>query len=134
MSHSKVKSLQYALLVFGVIIATYSLYSTRIETKNPLASSQSSQQTSLTAIDSAEDNRNRAQEKIIHQRLYEDFENAFFKQYTPPLNCENLEYSSQSPDCTNHLIEAKEAFKQEYIKTRGLPKDAFGPHQLSYRN
>ncbi len=72
------------------------------------------------------------QEKIIKQRLNEEFENAFLKQYTLPVGCENWENESHMVRCTNHQIKAKQAFKQEFIEKRGLPKDTFDHPQLDF--
>ncbi len=106
-------------LAFGILIATYSLFSKETNT--------SPENLLLHA-----NTKHLEQEKVIQQRLSEEFEKAFIKQYTPPINCENFEYEISSVECDNHLIKAKQAFRQEFIKLRGLPKDTFEHQQFSF--
>lgn len=121
MFNPSIKKVVSTLLIFGAIIAAYFLLpkTTNTETSNLLTHAET---------------KHLEQEKVIQQRLYEDFEDAFVKQYTPPINCEILENKTQSIECINHQIEAKQAFKHEFIKLRGLPKDTFQGDQLSFKN
>ena len=61
----------------------------------------------------------------VKQKLMEDFEQAFLKQYTPPLGCQDLELKIKPKQCIEHLKQSKNDFKQQFIKNRGLPKDTF---------
>lgn len=115
-----IKKVVSTLLILGVFVAAYSLLPKHTNTE-------------ASNLSTLAETKHLEQEKVIQQRLFEDFEDAFVKQYTPPINCGNLENETQSIDCINHLIEAKQAFKQEFIKSRGLPKDTFEGHQLSYK-
>ena len=70
----------------------------------------------------------------VRQKLINDFEIAFLKQYTPLVGCEELESENKSTECRNHLKQAKNEFKQQFIKTRGLPKNTFEEIKLSFAN
>lgn len=72
------------------------------------------------------------QEISLKQKLVEDFEAAFFKQYTPPVGCEVLLKKNQSIECKQHLQQAKNEFKADFIKYRGLPKNTFEELKLSF--
>jgi len=71
------------------------------------------------------------QEFALKQRLVDDFEAAFLKQYTPLLGCEEIHNENQSTKCNQHLEQAKNDFKDEFIKNRGLPKNTFETLNLS---
>jgi len=43
----------------------------------------------------------------VRQKLINDFENAFLKQYTPLVGCEELDIENKSTECRNHLEQAK---------------------------
>ena len=70
----------------------------------------------------------------VRQKLINDFEIAFLKQYTPLVGCEELDSEDKSATCRNHLEQAKNNFKQQFIKTRGLPKNTFEELKLSFTN
>ncbi len=70
----------------------------------------------------------------VRQKLINDFEIAFLKQYTPLVGCEELDSENKSNECRNHLEQAKNEFKQQFIKTRGLPKNTFEEIKLSFAN
>jgi hypothetical protein len=70
----------------------------------------------------------------VRQKLINDFENAFLKQYTPLVGCEELDIENKSTECRNHLEHAKNEFKQQFIKSRGLPKNTFEEIKLSFAN
>ena len=72
------------------------------------------------------------QELALKQKLIDDFENAFLKQYTPILGCEEILNENQSAECSQHLEQAKNDFKEEFIKNRGLPKNTFEELKLSF--
>jgi|GEM_PF-2868051 len=69
----------------------------------------------------------------VKQKLANDFEAAFFKQYTPPVGCELHSEDNQSALCQQHMQQAKNSFKEDFIKNRGLPKDTFEELKLSFR-
>ena len=68
----------------------------------------------------------------VRQKLINDFEIAFLKQYTPLVGCEELDSENKSATCRNHLEQSKNNFKQQFIKTRGLPKNTFEELKLSF--
>ena len=68
----------------------------------------------------------------IKQKLADDFEIAFLKQYTPLIGCEDLENAAKSNKCSQHVKQAKNDFKQQFIKNRGLPKKTFEDLKLSF--
>ena len=70
----------------------------------------------------------------VRQKLINDFEIAFLKQYTPLIGCEELDSEVKSAECRNHLEQAKNNFKQQFIKNRGLPKNTFEELKLSFTN
>ena len=67
----------------------------------------------------------------VRQKLINDFEIAFLKQYTPPAGCNVLESNINSNQCNQHLIQARNEFKQYFITTRGLPRNTFEVLKLS---
>ncbi len=83
--------------------------------------------TSEKAINETQD----LQQQALKQKLVADFENAFLKQYTPIIGCEEIHSKNQPAKCIRHLEQAKNEFKEQFIKTRGLPKDAFEELKLS---
>ncbi len=78
-------------------------------------------------------NRSKVDDKDIsvRQKLLDDFEIAFLKQYTPLLGCKVLDNEEKSDQCNQHLEQSKNDFKQQFIKKRGLPKNTFEELQLS---
>lgn len=68
----------------------------------------------------------------VKQKLADDFENAFLKQYTPVIGCEDLELEVKLDKCIQHLEQAKNDFKQQFIKNRGLPIGTFEDLKLSF--
>lgn len=71
------------------------------------------------------------QELALKQKLVADFENAFLKQYTPLIGCEEIHSKNPTAKCIRHLEQAKNEFKEQFIKTRGLPKNVFEELKLS---
>ena len=67
----------------------------------------------------------------VKQKLADDFEIAFLKQYTPIIGCEDIENAAKSKKCSQHIEQAKNDFKQQFIKNRGLPKETFEDLKLS---
>ena len=128
------------VLIIGIFISAYSLVSLQTGTQNQLAPHQVKQELSVQkhkdTIDSQEltkpETEHLQQEEVIKKRLLEEFENAFIKQYTPPLGCENWQSDSHMVRCTNHKINAKKDFQQEFIEKRGLPKNTFDHPRLSF--
>ena len=80
----------------------------------------------------ASDKKQNQQESSVKQKIEDDFENAFIKQYTPLIGCEDLFAESPDARCELHLEEAKNQFKDEFIKERGLPKNTFEEIKLSF--
>ena len=74
------------------------------------------------------------QNLALKQKLIEDFEDAFLKQYTPLLGCEAIHNAQKDQKCAQHLEHEKNLFKQEFIKSRGLPKNTFEEIKLSSLN
>lgn len=74
------------------------------------------------------------QESNIKQNILQEFDNAFLKQYTPLLGCEDISNESKSDTCNLHLEQEKNDFKLEFIQRRGLPKDTFKNLHLSATN
>ncbi|MFK7816496.1 MAG: hypothetical protein AB8B92_09175 [Gammaproteobacteria bacterium] len=68
----------------------------------------------------------------VRKKLINDFEIAFLKQYTPLLGCKVLDNEVKSGKCGRHLEQAKNDFKQQFIKNRGLPKNTFEELKLSF--
>ena len=68
----------------------------------------------------------------VRQKLINDFEMAFLKQYTPLIGCKVLDSEVKSAECSQHLEQAKNDFKQQFIKNRGLPKNTFEELKLSF--
>lgn len=68
----------------------------------------------------------------VRQKLIQDFEVAFLKQYTSPVGCGVLDNKVKSAKCSQHLEESKNDFKHQFIKNRGLPKNTFEELRLSF--
>ena len=68
----------------------------------------------------------------VRQKLINDFEMAFLKQYTPIIGCKMLDSEVKTAECSQHLEQAKNDFKQQFIKNRGLPKNTFEELKLSF--
>jgi len=68
----------------------------------------------------------------VKQKLINDFEIAFLKQYTPLVGCEELNSEVKTAACSQHLEQAKYGFQQQFIKSRGLPNDTFEELKLSF--
>jgi hypothetical protein len=67
----------------------------------------------------------------LKQKLIKDFEIAFLKQYTPLLGCEDMLGKPKNQECIEYHKHAKQEFKQQFIKNRGLPKNTFEDLKLS---
>lgn len=85
----------------------------------------------LSSLDNSIDKKLDNQELALKQKLIDDFENAFLKQYTPLIGCEEFHIENQSKKCSQHLEKAKHDFKDEFIESRGLPKNTFEELELS---
>ena len=68
----------------------------------------------------------------VKEKLINDFEVAFLKQYTPSLGCEELDYEFKTTICRQHIEQAKYSFQKQFIKNRGLPPDTFEELKLSF--
>ena len=68
----------------------------------------------------------------VKQKLINDFEIAFLKQYTSSLGCEELDNEFKTATCRQHFEQAKYSFQKQFIKNRGLPPDTFEALKLSF--
>ena len=138
----------WTLIITG-LIAAYFLFTQVLFTQgasltngNLLTRSQAIQAQSLQRKKQADEQqalvqaktKHLEQEKVIKQRLSEKFENAFLKQYTPPVGCEDWQNKPHMANCTRHKSKAKQAYKQEFIQRHGLPKGTFDHQQLSFQD
>ncbi len=74
------------------------------------------------------------EDNSVRQKLMRDFEIAFLKQYTPQIGCDVLDSEPKNAECSHHLEQAKNDFKKQFIKNRGLPKNTFEELRLSFRD
>lgn len=139
MAPPNTKPLALLIVVIGALIAISLVFSPRTNlankylfTQSQTSEEQAPQQPNQSFANT--ETKHIKQEKVIKQRVIEDFENAFLKQYTAPVGCEGWENDSDIARCTNHQLKAKQAFKQDYIKTRGLPKNTFDYQKFSFRD
>ena len=109
------------IIIICIFIFGYFLFSNQ---KHQTESTQLSSENNV--IDKKLDH----QELALKQKLIDDFENAFLKQYTPLIGCEEFHIENQSNKCNQHLEKAKHDFKDEFIKSRGLPKNTFEELEL----
>ncbi len=112
-------SIIIALFVFGYYLST--------QHEKPIINHMT------TALNDT-DNMNQIDDKdfSVRQKLINDFEIAFLKQYTPLMGCEVLDDEIKSDKCRQHLEQAKNDFKQQFIKNRGLPKNTFKELKFSF--
>ena len=96
-----------------------------------LSSLRSNSDPTITSQSLASNENHAQQEVALKQKLVTDFEKAFIKQYTPLIGCEDLFAKNQTDNCRMHLENAKNEFKNEFIKNRGLPKTTFEDLKLS---
>jgi len=122
MSHAVAKKTLPWILVIVIFSLGFYLSSNRI---NPKV------QTNLSAQNNTSHNRANQIDFSVKQKLADDFEHAFLKQYTPLIGCEDLELEIKTDKCVQHLEQAKNDFRQQFIKNRGLPKDTFEDLKLS---
>lgn len=100
----------------------------------------STQRNQLTNDTLAKQHKNFAENQLddrdysVRQKLINDFEIAFLKQYTPLIGCEVLDSEVKTDECNQHIEQAKNDFKQQFIKNRGLPKNTFEELKLSFVN
>jgi hypothetical protein len=93
---------------------------------------QIAEQKNLSTENNYSENQADKIDNSVKQKLADDFESAFLKQYTPLIGCENLENATKSNKCSQHIEQAKNDFKQQFIKNRGLPKETFEDLKLSF--
>lgn len=93
---------------------------------------QLSEQTNLSTQNNHSANQADKIDYSVKQKLADDFEIAFLKQYTPIIGCEDIENATKSNKCSRHIEQAKNNFKQQFIKNRGLPKETFEDLKLSF--
>lgn len=91
-------------------------------------------QTNLSTQNNISKNQADKVDYSVKQKLADDFEDAFLKQYTPLIGCEDLELDVKADKCSRHIEQAKNDFKQQFIKNRGLPKATFEDLKLSFAN
>lgn len=108
-----------ALFVFGFYLST--------QHERPIANH-------MTTVFNDTANKSQIDDKDIsvRKKLINDFEIAFLKQYTPLLGCKVLDNEVNPDKCDRHLEQAKNDFKQQFIKNRGLPKNTFDELKLSF--
>ena len=111
-------------LTIVIIAITFGLY---LNTQ----SQHSGEATKSSVTEKAASETQDLQDQALKQKLVADFENAFLKQYTPLVGCEEIHSKNLPAKCIRHLAQAKNEFKEQFIKTRGLPKDAFEELKLS---
>lgn len=112
MNQAITKNIPLLIAILFIFIISFYLSSQR----KPLSEQQVSKQSNFS----------------VKQKLAEDFETAFLKQYTPLIGCEDLNNLSKSSKCSQHIKQAKHDFKQQFIKNRGLPKETFEDLKLSF--
>ena len=93
---------------------------------------QLAEQTNLSTQNNYSANQVDKIDYSVKQKLADDFEIAFLKQYTPLIGCEDLDKATESNKCREHIEQAKNDFKQQFIKSRGLPKETFEDLKLSF--
>jgi len=123
MNHRIVKSLALWLTIVAIFSLGFYLSSQRNQRAEITANSDE-QRVEKMIQDS--------QEIPLKQKLISDFEEAFLKQYTPPVGCEVFQDSNQPAECRQHLQQEKNEFKAVFIKDRGLPKNTFEELKLSF--
>jgi len=123
MSYVASKKILPLILVVFVFSLGFYLSSNRI---NP------AEQANLSTENNLSENQTDKIDYSVKQKLADDFEIAFLKQYTPIVGCEDLELEVKTKECIQHLEQAKNNFKQQFIKNRGLPKGTFEDLKLSY--
>jgi len=125
------KKLPYLIALISVFATFYFFSSQRVShSKDTEKDNLQTYATQLADSDKANVEKNR----YITEGLIQDFENAFLKQYTPLLGCEDITDENMSATCSRHLAAAKNEFQQEFIQRRGLPKDTFTEQHLSATN
>ncbi|MEM7401413.1 MAG: hypothetical protein AAF304_05625 [Pseudomonadota bacterium] len=96
-----------------------------------LSSLRKQSDVTVTSQNLASNEKQAHQENALKEKLVTDFEKAFIKQYTPLVGCEDLFAENQTTKCRMHREDAKNEFKNEFIKNRGLPKNTFEDLKLS---
>ena len=120
MKRNSVKTILILTTASTLFISSFYLSSLRTQS-DPLVTSQNF----------VSNQKQAHQENALKQKLITDFEKAFVKQYTPLVGCEDLFAENQAAKCRIHLEQAKNEFKNEFIKNRGLPKNTFEDLKLS---
>lgn len=123
MKRTITKTLAPWITVITLFVFGYYLSSHRITSSDNHIASQLS--------DSSESQFN-DKDYSVRQKLINDFEMAFLKQYTPIIGCKVLDNEVKTAECSQHLEQAKNDFKQQFIKSRGLPKNTFEELKLSF--
>ncbi len=99
-----------------------------------ISSLRTQSDTMVTSQNLVSNEKQAHQENALKEKLVTDFEKAFIKQYTPLVGCEDLFAENQTAKCRMHREDAKNDFKNEFIKNRGLPKNTFEDLKLSLVN
>ena len=123
MNQTITKSILAWITIIAIILFGFYLSTQRSKHTNELT---------VSLQDNAAENILDDKDYSVRQKLINDFEIAFLKQYTPLVGCEALESDIKSSKCRQHLIQAKLEFKQQFITTRGLPKNTFEELKLSF--
>jgi len=122
MSYAVSKKALLWIFVIAIFSLGFYLSSQRINHSN---------QSNLSTQQNISENQAEKIDYSVKQKLVDDFENAFLKQYTPLIGCEDLDLEMKTGKCIQHLEQAKNDFKQQFIKNRGLPKETFEDLKLS---
>ncbi len=112
----------------SIFIAIIALFATSFYLSSNRITENDSIQTEFTVSNE----KQVQQESSVKQKIEDDFENAFIKQYTPLVGCEDVYADNPESRCEMHLEKAKEQFKDVFIKERGLPKNTFEEFKLSF--
>ncbi|MGH1538104.1 MAG: hypothetical protein ACRBDX_08680 [Gammaproteobacteria bacterium] len=122
MKQTTTKSIFPWIIVIAVFMSGFYLSSQRTELSNDPISIQNN----------LVENQLDDEDYSVRQKLMHDFEVAFLKQYTPQIGCGVLENETKTRTCIEHREQAKNDFKQQFIKNRGLPKNTFEELKLSF--
>lgn len=123
MNSTALKSVLPWILVVIAFMIGFHLSSQR----DPLTENTTLKQQKIYAENKLDD-----KDTSVRQKLLDDFEIAFLKQYTPLIGCEALDDHVKTSECSQHIEQAKNDFKQQFIKNRGLPKNTFEELKVSF--
>ncbi len=117
--------------MIGVFLLSSIVFFTYLQHSDHSSTSQLAAKESQQKLAEA---KHQQQEKIIKQRIAEDFEQAFENQYTPPVGCESWNNEANTTSCIHHKSDAKKVYEKKYLTSRGFPKETFEEVKSSYKN